>query len=51
MEQPKTLQAAIKFFADPDNCIRYLAESRWPDGVVCPTCGRTDAAYVAKRRV
>jgi hypothetical protein len=52
MEQPKTLQAAIKFFTDPDNCIRYLAESRWPDGVaVCPTCGRKDASYVAKRRV
>ena len=51
MEQPRTLQAAIKFFADPDNCIRYLAESRWPEGVVCPTCGRTDAAYVPKRRV
>jgi transposase-like protein len=51
MNEPKTLQQAIEFFANPDNCIRYLAESRWPDGVVCPTCGRTDASYVAKRRV
>jgi transposase-like protein len=52
MEQPKTLREAIRYFADPDNCIRYLAESRWPDGVVvCPTCGRKDVSYVAKRRV
>ncbi|HWE87768.1 MAG TPA: IS1595 family transposase [Terracidiphilus sp.] len=51
MSEPKTLQQAIEFFAVPDNCIRYLAESRWPDGVVCPTCGRKDVSYVAKRRV
>lgn len=51
MNEPKTLQQAITYFADPDNCIRYLAESRWPDGVVCPTCGRKDVSYVAKRRV
>jgi transposase-like protein len=52
MEEPKTLQQAILYFADPDRCIAYLASSRWPDGmVVCPTCGRTDVSYVAKRRV
>jgi hypothetical protein len=49
---PKTLQDAIVYFADVDNCIAYLAERRWPDGVVvCPTCGRKDAAYVPARRV
>jgi hypothetical protein len=52
MEEPKTLQQAILYFADMDRCIAYLASSRWPDGVaVCPTCGRKDAAYIAKRRV
>jgi hypothetical protein len=52
MEEPKTLKAAILYFADPDRCIAYLASSRWPDGVVvCPTCGRKDVSYVAKRRV
>src|ERR1700691_6030764 len=48
---PRTLQAAILHFADPDNCIAYLVERRWPDGVVCPTCGRTDVSYVPARRV
>ncbi len=52
MEEPKTLQQAILYFADTDRCIAYLAQSRWPDGVVvCPTCGRKDASYVAKRRL
>ncbi|MFP5276082.1 MAG: IS1595 family transposase [Acidobacteriota bacterium] len=49
---PKTLQEAILYFADEDRCIRYLADRRWPDGVVvCPTCGRKDAVYLPKRRV
>jgi len=50
--EPKTLQAAITYFADVDRCIQYLAVKRWPDDVVvCPTCGRKDAAYVEARRV
>jgi transposase-like protein len=48
---PKTLQEAIVYFAEPQNCVDYLVARRWPDGVVCPTCGRTDVSYVAKRRV
>lgn len=51
MNEPKTLQEAILYFADPDRCIEFLASRRWANGVVCPTCGRTDAAYVPKRRV
>jgi len=51
MTEPKTLQQAILFFANPDNCVGYLVERRWPDGVVCPMCGRTDVSYVAARRV
>lgn len=48
---PITLQQAILYFADPDNCITYLVERRWPNGVVCPTCGRTDVSYIPARRV
>jgi transposase-like protein len=49
---PKTLQAAIQYFADPDRCIDFLRDQRWPDGKVrCPNCGREDVSYVAARRV
>jgi transposase-like protein len=47
-----TLQQAIIYFSNPDNCVAYLVAQRWPDGVVkCPTCGRDDVRYVASRRV
>jgi transposase-like protein len=48
---PKTLTQAIQYFTNPDHCIDYLAVRRWPNGVSCPTCGRTDVAYVPSRRL
>src|SRR5688572_18014267 len=48
---PETLQEAIVYFADPANCFSYIAERRWPEGVMCPTCGRDDVSFVAARRV
>jgi hypothetical protein len=29
MKQPKTLQAAIIFYADLDNCLSHLVAQRW----------------------
>jgi transposase-like protein len=51
METPKTLQAAILFFGNPDNCVAYMRDIRWPDGVVvCPTCGRNDVSWLATQK-
>src|SRR6476619_1447985 len=47
---PKTLQQAIVYFSNPQNCIDYLVARRWPDGVACPTCGRADVTYLAKQK-
>lgn len=47
---PKTLQQAILYFSNPDNCLQYIAVRRWPDGVICPTCGREDVSFLAKQR-
>src|SRR5215212_3167483 len=49
--EPKTLQQAIIYFADADNCLNYLVARRWPNGVACPNCGRTDVTFIAARRV
>jgi hypothetical protein len=49
-KEPKSLQEAIIYFSNPDNCIDYLALSRWPNGVICPTCGSTTVKYRANRR-
>ena len=37
--EPKTLQDAILYFSNADNCREYLIARRWPDGVTCPRCG------------
>src|SRR5437870_9305799 len=48
--EPKSLQEAIVYFSNPDNCIDYIAIRRWPNGVVCPGCGATKVSFNAKRR-
>ena len=51
MSEPKSLQEAIIYFSNPDNCIDYMALRRWPDGVVrCPGCGSDKVKYRANRR-
>src|SRR5439155_20319996 len=47
----RTLIEAIRYFADPDIALRTMVELRWPDGVHCPTCGRTDVRFIATRRL
>ncbi len=49
-KEPKSLQEAVVYFSNPDNCINYVAIRRWPNGVVCPGCGATKVSFNAKRR-
>jgi transposase-like protein len=51
MKQPKTLQEAIIFYSNPDNCLSHLVAQRWPNGVECPTCGSKDVKFIPTRRV
>jgi transposase-like protein len=52
MREPKSLQEAIVYFSNPDNCIDYLALRRWPDGkVICPTCGSDKVKFNPARRL
>jgi transposase-like protein len=49
--EPKSLQEAIVYFSNPDNCIDYVAIRRWPNGVVCPGCNSTKvSAFNPTRR-
>jgi len=47
-QEPRTLQEAIVYFADPVNCREYLVSRRWPDGVTCPRCGSKDVLFLEK---
>jgi hypothetical protein len=46
--EPKTLQQAIIYFADPQNCLDYMVARRWPNGVICPACGSTKVCFQPK---
>ncbi|HUO04724.1 MAG TPA: IS1595 family transposase [Candidatus Binataceae bacterium] len=45
----ETLDGFESQFPDEDSCKRYLAAKRWPDGVKCPRCKRTERVYKTKR--
>jgi transposase-like protein len=51
LHQVKSLQQAIIYFADPDNCLNYLVSKRWPNGVVCPHCSHNKVGFIGTRRV
>src|SRR5271166_3729032 len=52
MESPKTLQDAILFFSDPENCRKFMVAVRWPDGIVlCPRCGGKNVTYLQTARL
>ena len=45
LPQPKTLMEAVRYFADAERTHSLAVSLRWPEGVHCPTCGRTDVRY------
>jgi transposase-like protein len=52
MDAPKTLQDAILYFAEFDNCKTFMVNLRWPDGAVkCPNCGSEKVSWLANARV
>jgi len=48
---PKTLNEAIRYFANPDNCLNTAIALRWPNGVTCPACGSKEITLLSTRRV
>ncbi len=47
--EPTSLQEAIIYFANADNCRGYVVARRWPNGVTCPTCGCKDVIFLANQ--
>src|SRR5712692_1920501 len=48
---PKTVLEFQRRFATEDACLRYLTESRWPDGFVCPRCQGRESYWKAPRKL
>jgi transposase-like protein len=52
MKGPQTLQDAIKFFAEYENCRQFMIAVRWDDGKVrCPYCNSEKVTYLEKARL
>lgn len=41
----------IRYFSDREVCDSFVAELRWPNGPVCPTCGGMEHSYLTTRRL
>ncbi len=50
MHYPTTLIEAVRYFSDPERCISYMTTLRWPNGAICPTCGRIDVSYLKSQQ-
>src|SRR5207253_1598033 len=48
---PNSLTEAIRYFADPDTSLTFLASLRWPKGVTCPACDGKDPGFLKTRRI
>lgn len=52
MKSPKTLLEAIQYFADSENCRKFMISLRWLDGIVrCPHCDSEKVAYLEKSKL
>jgi hypothetical protein len=52
MKYPSTLQEAVRYFGDFENCKRFMIDMRWPDGKVrCPTCKSEKVTYLENARL
>ena len=51
METPRTLMQAVRYFSDEKRTRELMVEMRWPNGVHCPTCGRTDVRWIGTRKL
>ena len=48
---PMTLHEAIRYFANPENCLNTAIAFRWPRGVTCPTCGSKEVTLLSTRQI
>lgn len=51
MREPNTLLEAVRFYADPEVAFAAAVEFRFPKGVHCPKCGRTDVKFIKTRKM
>jgi transposase-like protein len=48
---PETLLEAVRYFADADVALDFVARLRWPSGASCPDCGGKETSFLKTRRI
>ncbi len=49
---PATLQEAMVYFSNIENCREFMTRLRWADGkAICPVCGSDDVAWLPNAKV
>ncbi|MFC1976697.1 IS1595 family transposase [Chloroflexota bacterium] len=48
---PKTIFEFQQWFPDEGACFKFLIQSRWPDGFVCPRCGYGGYYWIKERNL
>src|SRR5258708_13332159 len=48
---PNSLTEAIRYFADANVALEFLAALRWPGGVTCPACEAKNPGFLKTRRI
>jgi transposase-like protein len=48
---PKTIFEFQQWFSTEEACTKFLIDSRWPDGFVCPRCGFNEYYWKAARKL
>ncbi len=50
-DYPRSLAEFQRRFSTEEACVRYVVETRWPDGFRCVWCGSANARLLTTRRV
>jgi transposase-like protein len=48
---PQTLLESVRQFSDPDACLNFMIELRWPNGVICPNCQGDSPHFISTRKM
>ncbi len=48
---PRTLLEAVRYFSDPDVCLAFMVEMRWPNGVECSYCASKEVSSISTRHI
>jgi len=48
---PKTIFEFQQWFPDEEACIKFMIQSRWPEGFACPRCGYGEYYWIDPRKL